>query len=110
MGISIKMQAIKVLLYTLIFLVGTCFPKESNCDSGWLDGSSNGLGCILFDSSAAMSWERANTYCQKEQDARLIEIDSENSFVKTLTGKTITLEVEPSDSIENVKAKIQDKE
>ena len=31
-------------------------------------------------------------------------------FVKTLTGKTITLEVEGSDSIENVKAKLQDKE
>jgi len=31
-------------------------------------------------------------------------------FVKTLTGKTITLDVEPSDSIENVKSKIQDKE
>lgn len=31
-------------------------------------------------------------------------------FIKTLTGKTITLDVEPSDSIENVKAKIQDKE
>lgn len=31
-------------------------------------------------------------------------------FVKTLTGKTITLEVEPSDSINNVKQKIQDKE
>uniref|UniRef100_A0A914ZQ40 Ubiquitin-like domain-containing protein n=1 Tax=Parascaris univalens TaxID=6257 RepID=A0A914ZQ40_PARUN len=31
-------------------------------------------------------------------------------FVKTLTGKTITLEVEPSDSIENVKLKIQDRE
>ena len=27
-------------------------------------------------------------------------------FVKTLTGKTITLDVEASDSIENVKAKI----
>lgn len=31
-------------------------------------------------------------------------------FVKTLTGKTITLDVEPSDNIEGVKAKIQDKE
>merc|ERR1712216_878501 len=31
-------------------------------------------------------------------------------FVKTLTGRTITLDVEAADSIENVKAKIQDKE
>jgi ubiquitin C len=29
-------------------------------------------------------------------------------FVKTLTGKTITLDVEPSDTIDNVKQKIQD--
>lgn len=31
-------------------------------------------------------------------------------FVKTLTGKTITLEVESEDRIENIKQKIQDKE
>ena len=31
-------------------------------------------------------------------------------FVKTLTGKTIRLDVESSDTIEYVKAKIQDKE
>ena len=31
-------------------------------------------------------------------------------FIKTLTGKTITLDVESSDTIENVKQKVQDKE
>ena len=31
-------------------------------------------------------------------------------FVKTLTGKTITLDVEAADTIENIKQKIQEKE
>ena len=31
-------------------------------------------------------------------------------FVRTLTGKTITLQVDPADTVENVKAKLQDKE
>ena len=31
-------------------------------------------------------------------------------FVKTLTGKTITLEVESNDSIDAIKSKIQEKE
>ncbi|KAH0574972.1 Ubiquitin [Spironucleus salmonicida] len=31
-------------------------------------------------------------------------------FVKTLTGKNITLDVEPTETIQSLKAKIQDKE
>jgi len=31
-------------------------------------------------------------------------------FIKTLTGKTITLDVEPSDTIDDIKEKIRDKE
>ena len=49
-------------------------------------------------------------YLPYEYQTNTIPILGMQIFVKTLTGKTITLEVEPSDSIENVKAKIQDKE
>ena len=47
------------------------------------------LACLSLSSTAAMAMQ---------------------IFVRTLTGKNITLEVEPSDSIDNVKQKIQDKE
>ena len=51
---------------------------------------------------------------QKENTLHLVSLliggTNLQIFVKTLTGKTITLEVEPSDTIENIKTKLQDKE
>ena len=48
-------------------------------------------------------------HLQRHSSTKLIENDQAimQIFVKTLTGKTITLEVESSDTIDNVKAKIQ---
>ena len=58
----------------------------------------------IYKSSKTNSTQQTRTE-QKRQEHITMQI-----FVKTLTGKTITLDVEPSDTIENVKQKIQDKE
>jgi ubiquitin len=50
---------------------------------------------------------RSRTTCNKLTSLLLVQMQI---FVKTLTGKTITLDVDSSDTIETVKQKIQDKE
>lgn len=75
--------------------------------------------CLIIKKPYKTNKERRN---RKQQNLKTLKTLKEHKklterslgkmqiFVKTLTGKTITLEVEGSDSIENVKAKIQDKE
>merc|ERR1711915_320965 len=79
MGISNKMLALKASSFLLLLSTGNCLPEMSSCNSGWLDASSAGLGCLLFNSTSKMTWLAANEYCQKE-DARLIEVGTEAQF------------------------------
>ncbi|GFR68063.1 polyubiquitin [Elysia marginata] len=70
---------------------------------------------VLVIASEVMRYDKASSSKRKDSHAlcvpyQLWALLRMQIFVKTLTGKTITLEVEPSDTIENVKAKIQDKE
>ncbi len=69
-----------------------------------------GLGIRIRNLSGMVQGKVAGAVTLSKHIFELQATHTMQIFVKTLTGKTITLEVESSDTIENVKQKIQDKE
>ena len=50
---------------------------STNCPDTWLDASFLDMGCLLINSSKAYHWDAANIYCQRDENATLVEIVSE---------------------------------
>lgn len=65
---------------------------------------------VVLGASSLLPLTSSPKIDQAQSNCRLPNFVTMQIFVKTLTGKTITLEVTPNESIESVKAKIQDKE
>ena len=61
--------------------------------------------CYKQDPDEPMTKHFNDSYLRNGRKTSFMQI-----FVKTLTGKTITLEVEPNDTIDAIKTKIQEKE
>jgi ubiquitin len=71
------------------------------------------LICLVVSTNAIGGWNpgmrMSPTFLAKHR--QMLEIrGGMQVFVKTLTGKTISVDVEPDESIESLKAKIQQKE
>ena len=60
---------------TLCLIDSEVDPREPGpCPEHWVDGTLAGLGCLLFNSTEFYTWQQANVYCQKEENATLLEI------------------------------------
>ena len=55
----------------------TLSESSGDCPGGWLDASFIGMGCLVFNNTASVTWEEANVICKKYSNAALIDIQSE---------------------------------
>jgi hypothetical protein len=57
---------------------------ENPCPKHWIQATWVEMGCLLFNSTTAYTWEEANNYCQDKENASLVEIytEEQHEFLK----------------------------
>merc|ERR1719378_869535 len=66
-----------ILLSPLLFHTSEGLVNlDSGCPEHWLDASLTGMGCLLFNSSAELTWEESSFACQ-QSNSSLLEIWTE---------------------------------
>ena len=73
------------IMKTVLLLAGLAMcsaqpDRRNTCQQGWFDASFLNLGCLLFNTTAFYTWEEANVYCQKVEQATLVEISNEQQL------------------------------
>ena len=64
-----------IILVLSVLFSALASAEGVDCPSGWRDGASVGLGCLLFSAETGMNWNDASDFCKTTQDrAHLIEI------------------------------------
>merc|ERR1711892_40189 len=82
MGSASKMQGQASCITCILVL---CIPAilsdtEDTCPPGWLDGVAMDMGCLLFNTTTAYTWEEAYGFCKTSHNAALVEILTEDQF------------------------------
>merc|ERR1719450_2107389 len=69
----------KATFFTLILYLVTGGAEDisSSCPPHWEQATWVDMGCLLFNSTTPLTWFDANTYCQTQENAALVEILTE---------------------------------
>lgn len=61
--------------FILHSVLGNVNGEESNpCPEGWIQATFVDMGCLLPNRTEALTWDAANVYCQREENATLVDI------------------------------------